>query len=158
MLLWDGNLLNFHFGDSNHSLQSWGVSFGSNAGVDAHDRPADPFASDGLNGHWTLDNLMPLLSAQHLIDTYSPGASVISDGLAGTVETVAATRHDPESSALILPTVLKVEEPFAMPLTTDISTDLTSDIATDVSFDLLPDLLMVKSQWTAAYRATLHSQ
>lgn len=158
MLLWDGDLLNFHFGDSNHSLSNWGVSFGHVASVDvgSHLSTTDFFSSDGLNGHWTLDNILPLLSAEKLIDVSEPGSSLAADGLAGTVEAVSARHDTPVSSAFVLPTVLKVEEPFAMPLPVDTIANLGADAATDLTVDLQgSDLIAAKPAWTVAMRMAM---
>ncbi|MDQ0464460.1 hypothetical protein QO010_002241 [Caulobacter ginsengisoli] len=156
MLLWDGDLLNFHFGDSNHSLNSWGVSFGRSMGVDSgfHSPTPDLFSSEGLNGHWTLDNLMPVLSAEHMIDVSSPSSELVSDGLTGTVETSQPIRHEDNSSALILPSVLKVEEPFAIPLPVDTiaGAGLGDDSLINMSEGLMPDMMLAKPQWTIPMR------
>lgn len=154
MLLWDGDLLNFHFGDSNHSLSNWGVSIGHSASVSSglHSPTTDLFASEGLNGHWALDNLMPFLSAESLIDVSTHETTLTSDGLAGTVESAPLARHE-ESSALILPSVLKVEEPFAIPLPVDTIADLGSDSFVDMTQDLQSsDLIAAKPSWTVPMR------
>lgn len=155
MLMWDGDLLNFHFGDSNHSLSNWGVSYGYAASVSTgfHSPTPDLFSSEGLNGHWTLDNLMPVLSAESLIDISEPGAALASDGLAGTVESAAPRHEDFGASALILPSVLKVEEPFAIPLPVDTVADLGSDSFVDMAQDLQSsDLIAAKPSWTVPMR------
>ncbi len=157
MLLWDGDLLNFHFGDSNHSLSNWGVSFGHSFGVPSGGASSttDLFSSEGLNGHWTLDNLMPVLSAEHLVDVSAPAASLASDGLTGTVETTASAHHD-FSSGFILPSVLKVEEPFAMPLPVDTIASLDGDSFVDMSEGLQStDLVAAKPAWTTAFRMSM---
>jgi hypothetical protein len=148
MLLWDGDLLNFHFGSSANSLESWGVSFGQGVGVSSgqHGVTPDPFSSEGLNGHWTLDNLMPLLSAEHLIDLAASPAEIGSSSLGGTVETTAVSHHG-QTSALILPTVVKVEEPFALPLPVDISVNLPAiglDYSPDAWDGLIADPILAK--------------
>lgn len=157
MLLWDGDLLNFHFAGTDHSLSNWGVSFSSvvNVTPGIHNQAQDMFASDGLNGHWTLDNLMPLLSAEHVLDTHSDSV-LPSSGLSGTVDAGPAAAIESNTfSALILPTVLKVEEPFAIPLPVDTSTDL-ADNSADLSYDLqLNDLLPAKPAWTIAMRMAM---
>lgn len=157
MLMWDGDLLNFHFADSNHSLSNWGVSVGHTAMVSSglHSPTQDLFSSEGLNGHWTLDNLMPVLSAEHLVDLSSSATTLTSDGLVGTVETTGARHDEPSSLALILPTVLKVEEPFAMPLAVDTiaNSDLGSDSFIDLTQDLQSgDLMAAKPAWTVPMR------
>jgi hypothetical protein len=159
MLLWDGDLLNFHFAGTDHSLSNWGVSYGSAAAVPTgiHDSTQDLFASESLNGHWTLDNLMPLLSAEHLIDATHSDSVLPSSGLTGTVDASPAAAIETQTfSALVLPTVLKVEEPFAIPLPVDTIANLGADTYTDLTFDLpSSDLLPVKPNWTIAMRMAM---
>ena len=120
MLLWDGDLLNFHFGDTDHSLSSWGVAYSHGASVSSsHGDTSSHWTDWGFDGlallqgaHQLADNSVAALPGGAATDqtSHSASAGLASDG--------------PSVSAFVLPTVLKVEEPFAMPLPAEFSAAL----------------------------------
>lgn len=146
MLLWDGDLLNWNHLGSANSLENWGLSHSQDVTVSyaTHDY-GNLFASDSLTGHWTLDAVMPVQSAQHLVDSAAASPADVSSAGADSAPAAVAQRHsDLSSLAFVLPTVLKAEEPFAMPLVSDVSS-FDNDIGSIGDYSGHPQVHAIRS-------------